>query len=173
VDAADFALRIASPKDAEAVSALLHTSYTSLMAPGYEPALLARVLPLLTKANLMLLSCGTWYVVELPAGDGTLVGCGGWTSQRPGDPNKPMDPALGHIRHFATHPSWTRRGIGRALFDRCVADARAAGVCAFECYSSTVAEGFYRALGFKSIEPMNLALGENLVPGVRMLCHIA
>ena len=89
-------------------------------------------------------------------------------------PNEPIDPVLGHIRHFATHPNWTRRGIGRALFDRCVADARAAGVCTFECYSSIGAEGFYRALGFSTVEPMKLALAENLaIPGVRMLCEFA
>jgi hypothetical protein len=71
----DFAVRTASPKDAEPVSTLLQASYPSLMALGYEPILFARALPLLTKANLALLSSGTWYVVEVPGADGTLVGC--------------------------------------------------------------------------------------------------
>jgi N-acetylglutamate synthase-like GNAT family acetyltransferase len=132
------------------------------MALGYEPTLFARALPLLTKANPMLLSSCTWYVVEALDAEDRLVGCGGWARQRPDVPNEPVDPVLGHIRHFATHPNWTRRGIGRALFDRCVADARAAGVCTFECYSSIGAEGFYRALGFSTVEPMKLALAENL-----------
>jgi GNAT superfamily N-acetyltransferase len=88
--------------------------------------------------------------------------------------NDPVDPAVGYIRHFATHPSSTRRGVGRAVFDRCLADARAAKVCSFECFSSLGAEAFYRALGFETVEPMNLALGENLtVPCIRMLCRIA
>ena len=129
---ADITVRGASPQDAEAVSALLEASYPSLMALGYEPTLFARALPLLTKANPMLLSSGTWYVVEALDAEDRLVGCGGWARQRPDVPNEPVDPVLGHIRHFATHPNWTRRGIGRALFDRCVADARAAGVCTFE-----------------------------------------
>jgi GNAT superfamily N-acetyltransferase len=171
---ADITVRGASPQDAEAVSALLEASYTSLMALGYEPTLFARALPLLTKANPMLLSSCTWYVVEALDAEDRLVGCGGWARQRPDVPNEPVDPVLGHIRHFATHPNWTRRGIGRALFDRCVADARAAGVCTFECYSSIGAEGFYRALGFSTVEPMKLALAENLtIPGVRMLCEFA
>jgi GNAT superfamily N-acetyltransferase len=125
---ADITVRGASPQDAEAVSALLEASYSSLMALGYEPTLFARALPLLTKANPMLLSSCTWYVVEALDAEDRLVGCGGWARQRPDVPNEPVDPVLGHIRHFATHPNWTRRGIGRALFDRCVADARAAGV---------------------------------------------
>ncbi len=111
----------ASLEDAEAVSALLQASYPSLMALGYEPVLFARALPLLTKANPALLSSGTWYVVELPGAVGTLVGCGGWARQRPDAPNEPVDTVLGHLRHFATHPKWTRRGMGRALFERCVA----------------------------------------------------
>jgi GNAT superfamily N-acetyltransferase len=173
-NSAGFRVRTASPEDAEAVSALLHASYQSLMALGYEPVFFARALPILTKANPVLLSCGTWYVVEMPVADGALIGCGGWTRQRPGAPNEPVDPALGYIRHFATHPSCTRRGIGRALFDRCLADARVAGVCSFECFSNVGAEGFYRALGFRTVEPMNLALGEGLtVPCVRMFCQIA
>lgn len=169
-----FEVRIASPQDAEAVSALLAASYPLLMAFGYDPILFARALPVLTKANPALLSTRTWYVVEALGADDRLVGCGGWARQRPDMPNERVDPVLGHIRHFATHPNWTRRGIGRALFDRCVADARAAGVCTFECYSSIGAEGFYRALGFSTVEPMKLVLAENLtIPGVRMLCHFA
>jgi GNAT superfamily N-acetyltransferase len=171
---ADFAVRTASPKDAEAVSGLLQASYQSLMAFGYEPVLFARAFPILAKANPMLLSCGTWYVAEVPNADGALIGCGGWTRQRPEAPNDPVDPAVGYIRHFATHPSSTRRGVGRALFGRCLTDARAAKVCSFECFSSLGAEAFYRALGFETVEPMNLALGENLtVPCIRMLCRIA
>src|SRR5262245_48821948 len=171
---ADFEVRAVSPEDAEAVSALLQASYPSLMAFGYEPILFARALPLLTKANPALLSSGTWYLVEALDADEKLVGCGGWARQRPDAPNEPVDPMLGHIRHFATHPNWTRRGIGRAVFNRCVADARAAGVRIFECYSSLGAEGFYRALGFSTVEPMKLALAESLtIPGVRMLCRIA
>ena len=169
---ADFTVRGASPQDAEAVSALLAASYPLLMAFGYDPILFARALPVLTKANPALLSTRTWYVVEALGANDRLVGCGGWARQRPDMPNERVDPVLGHIRHFATHPNWTRRGIGRALFDRCVTDARAAGVCSFECYSSIGAEGFYRALGFSTVEPMKLVLAENLtIPGVRMLCH--
>src|SRR5262245_8456182 len=90
----------------------------ALMAFGYEPVLFARALPILAEANPMLLSCGTWYVAEVPNADGALIGCGGWTRQRPDAPNDPVDPVVGNIRHFATHPRSTRRGVGRALFDR-------------------------------------------------------
>lgn len=60
--------------------------------------------------------------------DGALTGCGGWTLQRPGAPDEKVDVALAHLRHFAVHPDWKRRGIVRALFDRGTGEARAAGV---------------------------------------------
>ena len=85
------------------------------------------------------------------------MGCGGWARNARDMPNEPIDPVLGHIRHLATDPKRTRRGIGRALFERCVADARAAGVCIFKCYSSIGAERFYWALGFSTVEPMNIS----------------
>ncbi len=167
-------VRAASPADADAVGVLLLESYPPLLAPGYEPALLARALPLMTKANPALLASGTWYVAEGPGTDGALAGSGGWTLQRPGAAEELVDPALGHLRHFAVHPAWTRRGVGRALFDRCMADARATGVSAFECYATTVAVPFYQALGFETVGPFAARLGRDTdFPSIRMVCRIA
>src|SRR5215217_7069480 len=136
-----FAVRVATPDDAEPIGTLLRASYPSLMPSGYSAAVLARALPLIVRASPALLRSGTYYLAEGPGR--ALAGCGGWTFERPGAAGAPIDPTLGHIRHFATHPDWIRRGVGRALFDRCVADARVAGVQRFECYASLVAEPFY------------------------------
>ena len=114
-------VRVADPDDAVAVETVLRASYTNLMAPGYPADVLARALPLMVRANPALLRSGSYYLAEGP--DGTVAGCGGWTLERPGAVHAPIDPTLGHIRHFATHPDWTRRGIGRALIDRYVAQA--------------------------------------------------
>jgi GNAT superfamily N-acetyltransferase len=169
-----FLVRAASPSDADAVGVLLRASYALLLAPGYEPEMLARALPLMTKANPALLSSGTWYVAQAPGADGALAGCGGWTLQRPGAPYEPVDPALGHLRHFAVHPGWTRMGVGRALCSRCTADARAVGVHAFECYATTVAETFYRALGFETVGPLAVPMTNDIdLPSIRMICRIA
>lgn len=147
-------LRVATPQDAEAVSGLLRTSYPKLMRSTYGDDVLAPALELMTKANPSLLNSGTYYVAELVTG--SLVGCGGWTPERPG--TKSVEPGLGHIRHFAVHPDWTRRGVGRAILAFCDRAARAAGTRTFECYSSLNAETFYRALGFVRIREMDLEL---------------
>src|SRR6201987_6444029 len=139
-----FSIRIATPKDSDAVSALLVASYSTLLAPCYNSDMLASALPHLTKANPTLLACGTYYVAERESGN--LVGCGGWTAAKPGSGE--ITEGEAHIRHFATHPEWPRRGIGSALLARCVIDARSAGVRKLHCFSTLNAEWFYRAAGF-------------------------
>jgi N-acetylglutamate synthase-like GNAT family acetyltransferase len=139
--------------------ALLQASYPKLMASSYDEESLAPALKLMTRANPSLLVSGTYYVAELSTG--ILVGCGGWTLERPGAGT--VEPHIGHIRHFAVNPSWTRRGIGSAIYGLCESAARAVGVIAFECYSSLNAEKFYRALGFNRIREFDLELQRPVV----------
>lgn len=161
--------RIATPGDCAAVDALLQASYPVLMAPAYEAALLAPALGLMTKANMALLASGTYYIAE--SRDGAAVGCGGWTRERPG--NGVVAAGVGHMRHFATHPQWTGRGIGRALYRLCERDARAAGVVVLECFASLNAAGFYRALGFERVGAIRMELGPGVaLPAVLMRRHI-
>jgi GNAT superfamily N-acetyltransferase len=165
--AVSVAVRVAGPEDAAAVEATLRASYPTLMAPGYPADIFARALPPMVRANPALLRSGAYYLAE--AADGPVAGCGGWSLVRPGAPDAPIDPTLGHVRHFATHPAWVRRGVGRALFDRCVADAQGAGVRRFECYSSLGAEPFYAAL-----EPVTIVLQPGItLPSVRMVFRLA
>lgn len=165
-------VRVAGAEDEEAVTSLLHASYPALLATGYDPKLLARALPLMVRANPALLASRTYYLAL--AEDGTAVGCGGWTLQRPGAPQEPVDPSLGHIRHFGVHPRWTRRGIGRALFERCTQDASATGVVSFECYATLVAERFYRSLGFETVGPILVTMGPGVeFPSLRMRCALS
>jgi GNAT superfamily N-acetyltransferase len=81
------------------------------MKAGYDAFFLSAALPLMTRANPTLLQSGTYYLSETQ--DGTIIGCGGWTFERPGGGE--VVPGLVHIRHFATHPDWIGRGIGTAL----------------------------------------------------------
>jgi GNAT superfamily N-acetyltransferase len=158
-------LRIATPADAEAVAAVLRASYAELMAHAYPAELLARTLPLITRANPGLLASGRYYLVE--AETGAPAGCGGWSAHPPGRPEP--DRKRAHIRHFATHPAWTRRGVGRMLYVRCEADARAAGFTGFECWASLNGEGFYAALGFRRLERIEAPMpGGIRFPAVRM-----
>lgn len=160
-------VRAARQDDAAAVTALLEACYPALMAPHYDPAVLAKALPLMCRANPALLASGTFHVAEDT--EGAVIGCGGWTLARPGAPDDPVDPALGHIRHFATHPAAVRQGVARGIFDVCTGQARAAGVRRFECYAALGAEPFYGAMGFRVAGPMEVAMGPDLrFPSTRM-----
>lgn len=156
----DFETRVATPADAAEVGRLLEASYPTLMASAYDEAVLAPALELMTKANTALLCSGTYYVAAAPAGE--LVGCGGWTLEQPG--TGAVEARVAHLRHFATHPDWTRRGVGQAIYRQCEAAARSAGVLALECFSSLNAERFYAAQGFRRIREFDVELR----PGVAL-----
>lgn len=148
-------IEIASVEDATEVSRILEASYSELMRPAYPPVELARALPLMIVANPGLLASGRYFVAR--NSNGSVVGCGGWSRGWPGTDNADLDP--GHVRHFAVHPAWTRRGIGRRLFEACLAQAREAGVTAFDVLSALNAVDFYASLGFENAEIITLDLG--------------
>ena len=157
-------VRIATPEDAPLVRAVLEDSYPALMAGAYPPDLLARAMPLITRPHPRLLAEGTYYLAEV---DGEIAGCGGWSFWEPsGGATKP---GLAHIRHFAVCESWAGRGVGRAIYERCEADARAAGADRFEVQSSLNGEAFYARLGFEQPAPVDVPMAPDLAfPSVLM-----
>lgn len=157
-------LRSATAEDAPQITALLQRSYPVLMASAYETTVLAAALPLMTRANPALLATGTYYVVET---QGKIVGAGGWTREKPGGGG--FDGETGHIRHFATEPDHLRQGIGRALVERCLADARDAGLSQMECFASLNAVAFYAASGFEALGPLEIRIGGTVpLPSLHM-----
>jgi GNAT superfamily N-acetyltransferase len=110
--------------------------------------------------DTQLIADRTYYVIENETGE--LVAAGGWSRRRTlygGDQMKGaedplLDPATdaARIRAFFVHPAWARRGLGRRLFDRCAADAVAAGFRTAELMATLPGEPLYRALGFVALE---------------------
>ena len=156
---------LATPADEIAVASLLQASYATLMPFSYNSSVLDRALPMMTKANPVLLASGTYYIARNH--QDLVVGCGGWTMERPG--SGAVKPGLAHIRHFATHPDWLGQGVGKSIYAKCKKEAFAAGVKRFECYSSLNAEAFYAALGFSAVRRMDVAMGpDTSFPSVLM-----
>lgn len=159
-------LRTASPDDRAAVSDLLGQSYRVLMADAYPADLLELALPLITKANPVLLASGRYGLIEDEAGQ--LLACGGWSLERPG--SGVVVEGLAHIRHFAVYPDAVRHGFGRQLYEWCEDAARTHGMTQFECHASLNAEGFYRRLGFKRSRELSLRLNANVtLPAIEMV----
>ena len=158
-------IRAATPEDGEIVAELYSASYPVLMPAAYERKVLDAALPLMTRANPKLLACGTYFLAF--DGIGTLVGGGGWTPDRPGTGER--EDGTGHVRHFATHPEHTGKGIGRTIFERCAASAQGNGIGRFECYASLNAQPFYAALGFRFLDVFDIPMAPGVVfPSARM-----
>jgi GNAT superfamily N-acetyltransferase len=102
---------------------------------------------------------GTYYVAEI---DGRMIGCGGWSRRRTlfgGDrfanrETEELDPGRdpAKIRAFFVHPEWSRRGIGKAILDRCESDARAQGFRWAELMATLPGEKLYGARGYEGVE---------------------
>lgn len=165
----EFTLKTATPEDEPSASALLKAAYAVLMLKNHEDSMLAAAIPFMSQANPALLASGTYYLVQ--NADGQLVGAGGWTEGRP--ENGETEPGLAHIRHFAVHPDWAGRGIGRTLLTKCAEGARTASCTRFECYATDYAQGFYKALGFKSVRRIDVVIRPDFVfPSVLMKAAI-
>jgi len=140
--------------DIAAVDALLARSYPALLKSDYPPSVLVTALPLISRAQPGLVTCGTYYVAE--TNEGAIVGAGGWTFAAPG--GAASRPGVAHIRHLVTDAAATRRGIGRALMGRIFTEARGAGALRLDCLSTLTAVPFYAAMGFEAVGPVTVPL---------------
>ncbi len=148
-------LRPAAAADLPAIGALIAESVRGLSDGYYSAAQVESGLRHLFGADSQLVRDGTYFVVD---GDGALAAAGGWSGRRTlygGDQHKgaddaALDPAVdaARIRAFFVHPAWARRGLGRLLFERCRAEARAAGFRRLELLATLPGVPLYAALGF-------------------------
>jgi N-acetylglutamate synthase-like GNAT family acetyltransferase len=145
-------LRKARPDDLSAIDRLLARSYPRLLAADYPPSVLVTAVPRLIRARPELIASGRYYVVE--DGDGLLLGAGGWSMARGAGPG---ESGVAEVRHVATDPSATRRGVASAVVAFSMAQAGAGGARRMDCLSTRTAVPFYRRMGFR-------ALGSTTVP---------
>ena len=142
--------------DLAAVDGLLARSYPRLLKGDYPPSVLVTALPIIARARPELVRSGTYYVVE---SDGAIVGAGGWSHRQ----------ASAEIRHVVTDHRVVRQGIGRALIDRVLDEARAAGMGEMVCQSTRTAVPFYLAMGFEVLGAVDVPLRPGIsFPAVQM-----
>lgn len=163
-------IRTATAEDTAAVDTLLARSYPKLLAADYPPSTLVMTLPIISRARPELLTSGRYY---LALDQGRVVGVGGYSLDAPGARGTTGGVAqrgTAHIRHVATDPGSTRRGVGRALMLRIFADAACENIERFDCLSTRTAVPFYGAMGFRVVNDVNVPLAAGVVfPAVRMV----
>jgi GNAT superfamily N-acetyltransferase len=166
---AAFELRKATHADRPALQLLIARSARELGAADYRPEQIEGALRGAFGVDTQLIDDGTYFVVE---SDGRLVGCGGWSKRRTlfgGDAHndrnaQELNPHsdAAKIRAFFVDPDYARRGIGRALLERCESDARTHGFHRFELMGTLPGVRLYQALGYVGNERVHYPVG----PGV-------
>jgi GNAT superfamily N-acetyltransferase len=151
-----YQLRPATRADLQALQQLIARSARELGACDYRPEQIEGALRGAFGVDTQLIDDGSYFVAEL---DGQLCGCGGWSRRRTlfgGDSHRERDAAeldpridAARIRAFFVHPDHARRGIGRALLQRCESEARARGFTRFELMGTLPGVRLYEALGYQ------------------------
>jgi N-acetylglutamate synthase-like GNAT family acetyltransferase len=165
----DFILRKASSDDRPAIARLIELSARALSREDYTEAQIESAIKSVFGVDSDLIADATYFVAEA---DGILVGCGGWSKRRTlfgGDQYAhraagELDPQLeaARIRAFFVNPAWARRGIGRAILERCETEARASGFQSLALMSTLPGLKLYRALGYTGSERVTYELGDGI-----------
>jgi len=166
---AEFGLRLARLDDIPTLETLIARSARGLSRGDYDGAQVEAALASAFGVDTQLICDGTYFVAEQ---GGAPVGCGGWSRRRTlfggdSDPNRDaglLDPArdAARIRAFFVDPAHARRGVGRALLERCEFEAQAAGFRAFELMATLPGVRLYEALGYRRGTPID----HELRPGI-------
>jgi GNAT superfamily N-acetyltransferase len=165
----DFILRKANLVDRPAITQLIELSARGLGRDEYSDEQIEAALAGVFGVDSDLIRDGTYFVAEA---SGALVGCGGWSKRRTlfggdqyaGRESAELDPGreAARIRAFFVHPAWARRGIGRAILERCETEARAGGFRALELMATLPGLKLYRAHGYVGSERVTYDLGRGL-----------
>jgi GNAT superfamily N-acetyltransferase len=152
-------LRKATLDDRPALEKLIAESARGLSRPDYTDAQVEAALGSAFGVDSELIADGTYFVAEAA---GRLVGCGGWSRHatlfggdaQPGRRSDLLDPSRdsARIRAFFVHPDWARRGIGRAILEKCEEEARAHGFRSVDLLATLPGHKFYRTLGYTGDE---------------------
>jgi acyl-CoA thioesterase FadM/GNAT superfamily N-acetyltransferase len=150
-----YSIRKATLDDRGTLENLIARSARGLTLGAYTPRQVETALRSAFGVDSQLIKDETYLVAEV---NGTIVGCGGWSRRRTlfgGDAQAHRDSAelnpkrdAAKIRAFFIDPGYVRHGIGRALLERCEAEARAWGFSRFELMAMLSGVDFYRAHGY-------------------------
>ena len=150
--------RLATPDDADRITALMRSSVLGIFPRFYNERQTASAAVYIARLDLALIEDRTYFVHEI---DGDMVACGGWSrrgrlyagsvSQDGDDRLLDPDAEAAHIRAMFVRADWTRRGLGRALLESSQAAARAWGFRMLDLMATLPGVPLYRAFGFRDV----------------------
>jgi GNAT superfamily N-acetyltransferase len=169
-----WSVRLARKEDASAIEMLIRISARVLQSSHYSEPQIDGAIESVFCIDHQLLSDHTYFVAEHK---GEIVGCGGWSERKTlfgGDAMKKkidteLDPKRDSAkirRAFFVHPGWARRGIGRAILQRCEKAIRLAGFRSVELVATLTGVPFYGACSYSQGERFEIPLPNGLTPPV-------
>jgi len=164
----DYLIRKAKLDDRASIKELIALSARGL-SPDYSAEQIEGALLGAFGVDTQLIEDGTYFVAEA---NGQLVGGGGWSKRKTlfgGDTHTArdageLDPATepAKIRAFFIHPAWARKGIARAILERCEAEARASGFRSLELMATLPGVRLYAACGYTGTATVHYKLPSGL-----------
>ena|SRR5688572_18162556 len=148
---------------------LIALSARELARPYYTAEQIDAALGSAWGVDTQLIRDRTYFVVRQ---SGVLVACGGWSKRKAlfgadaltrGEPEL-LDPQhdSARIRAFFVHPNWARQGLGKALLERCEAEARSAGFQSAELVATLSGQPLYAAYGYAAQIPKEYSLRDGI-----------
>jgi len=174
-------LRAATRADVPAIGELMRRSVLDVFPRFHDERETAAAARYLTEPDTVLIDDGTYFVAEA---EGQLVACGGWSKRdklytgsgaAPGDDRR-LDPKTepARVRAMFVRGDWTRRGLGRAILDRCAETARAEGFRTLVLMATLPGVPLYRSFGFREVRTAEVPLPNGVVlDGVSMEYELA
>ena len=164
-----FSIRPATLSDIPALQRIIADSSRGLGREDYTMEQIEAALGTAWGVDSQLIADATYFAVEAA---GEIVACGGWSRRRTlfgadgraGRESGLLDPArdAAKIRAFFVRPDWARKGIGRALVERCELEAAACGFTALELMATLPGRRLYEACGYRAGPPIQYPLAGNL-----------
>jgi GNAT superfamily N-acetyltransferase len=167
---------LATESDIPAITELIPLSARALQKHHYSSPQIEAALGPVFGVDQQLIRDGTYFVVDSA---GSLAGCGGWSKRKSlfgsdrarTEPDPELDPAFdpARIRAFFIHPTWARRGIGRAILIACEQAILQAGFTRVELVATLPGEPLYSAYGYAAAERYEIQMSAGLkLPVVKM-----
>ena len=166
----EFTLREARRADVESIAEVIAASVRGLARGYYDPRQIELSVATVFGVDHQLIDDGTYFVA---VAGGRIVGCGGWSKRKTlygasafahsrvsGLSDPETEPAK--IRAFFVHPDAARRGIGRAILERCEAESRTAGFRTAEMMATLPGVPLYSACGYEKGERVSVPVGEGI-----------
>lgn len=166
--------RLAQRSDLDALRTLMDASIAELQKGFLDEKQIVASRAIMG-LDTQLIDDGTYFIVEC---DGEIAGCGGWSRRATlygGDHSTARDASLldpkkdsARVRAMYTHPSHTRKGIGRMILSLCENAARAEGYSSVQLMATMSGVPLYSACGYQPQEQILDDRGGVPVPLVRM-----